>query len=287
MAGRALWKGFLKFGELACPVALHSAASTSERVSFNTLNRKTGNRVKREFVDAVTDEVVERDDQVKGYEVDNNLYVVFEPDEIAATIPQSDKTLRVQTYVPCSEIDDVFFDKPYYLTPDRIGVETFVLIRDAMRQSKVAAIAQAVLFRRLRTVLVRAHGDGLIATTLHFDYEVRSAKEAFAEIPALKIEGEMLDIAKHIVKTKTGEFDPKTFDDRYDAALAELVKAKMEGRTITPKKLPKPEPSSNLMEALRMSAGFGAARASKPATKRAVAAQQPAAAKASPRRKAS
>lgn len=281
MAGRALWKGFLKFGELACPVALHSAASTSERVSFNTLNRKTGNRVKREFVDAVTYDVVERDDQVKGYEVDNNLYVVFEPDEIAATIPQSDKTLRVQTYVPCSEIDDVFFDKPYYLTPDRIGAETFVLIRDAMCQSKVAAIAQAVLFRRLRTVLVRAHGDGLTATTLHFDYEVRSAKEAFAEIPALKIEGEMLDIAKHIVKTKTGEFDPKTFDDRYDAALAELVKAKMEGRTITPKKVPKVEPSSNLMEALRMSAGFGSARASKRG-----AGAQPATAAKSPRRKA-
>ncbi|KOF17752.1 DNA helicase [Ensifer adhaerens] len=285
MAGRALWKGFLKFGELACPVALHSAASTSERVSFNTLNRKTGNRVKREFVDAVTYDVVEREDQVKGYEVDNNLYVVFEPDEIAATIPQSDKTLRVQTYVPCSEIDDVFFDKPYYLTPDRFGAETFVLIRDAMRQSKVAAIAQAVLFRRLRTVLVRAHGDGLIATTLHFDYEVRSAKEAFAEIPKLKIEGEMLDIAKHIVKTKKGEFDPKTFDDRYDAALAELVKAKMEGRTITPKKVPKVEPSSNLMEALRMSAGFGSARASKPATKRGAGAQ-PATAAKSPRRKA-
>ncbi|WP_083222570.1 Ku protein [Ensifer sp. LC163] len=286
MAGRALWKGFLKFGEVACPVALHSAASTSERVSFNTLNRKTGNRVKREFVDAVTYGVVEREDQVKGYEVDNNLYVVFAPDEIAATTPQSDKTLRVQTYVPCSEIDDVFLDKPYYLTPDRFGAETFVLIRDAMRQSKVAAIAQAVLFRRLRTVLVRAHGDGLIATTLHFDYEVRSAKEAFAEIPKLKIEGEMLDIAKHIVKTKTGEFDPKTFDDRYDAALAELVKAKMEGRTITPKKVSKPEPATNLMEALRMSAGFGSARASKPVTKRAAAAQQPAAAKPSTRRKA-
>ncbi len=282
MAGRALWKGFLKFAEISCPVALHSAASTSERVSFNTLNRKTGNRVKREYVDIDTWKVVEREDQIKGYEVDDGRYVLFEPEELAAAVPPSDKTLRIQSYVPFGEIDDLYFDKPYYLLPDRLGEETFVLIRDAMRESKVGALAQAVLFRRLRTVLIRAHGDGLIATTLNFDYQVRSAKEAFADIPNLKIEGEMLDLAKHIIKTKAGLFDPRTFDDRYDAALAELVKAKMEGRTVKAKKQPKVEPSTNLMEALRMSAGFGSARASKPRTAavaRAVPTPRPAARK--------
>ena len=281
MAGRALWKGFLKFAEISCPVALHSAASTSERVSFNTLNRKTGNRVKREYVDVDTWKVVERDDQIKGFEFDDNRYILFEPDELAAVVPQSDKTLRIQSYVPFGEIDDLYFDKPYYLLPDRIGEETFVLIRDAMRESYVGALAQAVLFRRLRTVLIRAHGDGLIATTLNFDYQVRSAKEAFADIPALKIEGEMLDLAKHIIKTKAGLFDPRTFDDRYDAALSELVKAKMEGRVVPVKKQPKAEPSTNLMEALRMSAGFGSARASKPraAAARAAPAPRPAARK--------
>ena len=283
MAGRALWKGFLKFAEISCPVALHSAASTSERVSFNTLNRKTGNRVKREYVDIDTWKVVEREDQIKGYEVDDGRYVLFEPEELAAAVPPSDKTQRIQSYVPFGEIDDLYFDKPYYLLPDRLGEETFVLIRDAMRESKVGALAQAVLFRRLRTVLIRAHGDGLIATTLNFDYQVRSAKDAFADIPKLKIEGEMLDLAKHIIKTKAGLFDPRTFDDRYDAALSELVKAKMEGRTVKVKKQPKVEPSTNLMEALRVSAGFGSARASKPRTAataaRAVPAPRPAARK--------
>lgn len=276
MAGRALWKGFLKFAEISCPVALYSAASTSERVSFNTLNRKTGNRVKREYVDIDTWKVVEREDQIKGYEVDDGRYVLFEPDELAAAVPPSDKTLRIQSYVPFTEIDDLYFDKPYYLLPDRLGEETFVLIRDAMRESKVGALAQAVLFRRLRTVLIRAHGNGLIATTLNFDYQVRSAKEAFADIPKLKIEGEMLDLAKHIIKTKAGLFDPRTFDDRYDAALAELVKAKMEGRMVKVKKQAKVEPSTNLMEALRMSAGFGSARASKPRTAAAAARAAPA-----------
>jgi DNA end-binding protein Ku len=281
MAGRALWKGFLKFAEISCPVALHSAASTSERVSFNTLNRKTGNRVKREYVDIDTWKVVEREDQIKGYEVDDGRYILFEPDELAAAVPQSDKTLRIQSYVPFNEIDDLYFDKPYYLLPDRLGEETFVLIRDAMRESNVGALAQAVLFRRLRTVLIRAHGDGLIATTLNFDYQVRSAKEAFADIPKLKIEGEMLDLAKHIIRTKAALFDPRAFDDRYDAALLELVKAKMEGRTVKVKKQPAVELSTNLMEALRMSAGFGSARASKPRTAaaRAAPAARPAARK--------
>lgn len=275
MAGRALWKGFLKFAEISCPVALHSAASTSERVSFNTLSRMTGNRVRREYVDINTWKVVEKEDQIKGYEVDDNRYVLFEPDELSAVVPPSDKTLRIQSYVPFQEIDDLYFDKPYYLLPDRLGEETFVLIRDAIRESNVGALAQAVLFRRLRTVLIRAHGDGLIATTLNFDYQVRSAKDAFADIPALKIEGEMLDLAKHIIKTKAGVFDPRTFDDRYDAALAELVKAKIEGRAVKVKKQPKVDPSTNLMEALRMSAGFGSARASKPRTAAAGAAPAP------------
>ena len=284
MAGRALWKGFLKFAEISCPVALHSAASTSERVTFNTLNRKTGNRVKREYVDIDTWKVVEKEDQIKGYEVDDNRYVLFEADELAGVVPPNDKTLRIKSYVPFQEIDDLYFDKPYYLLPDRLGEETFVLIRDAMLDSKVGALAQAVLFRRLRTVLIRAHNNGLVATTLNFDYQVRSAKDAFADIPALTIEGEMLDLAKHIIRTKAGLFDPKTFDDRYDVALAELVKAKIEGRAVKVKKQPKVEPSTNLMEALRMSAEFGSARASKPRTAAPRAAPAP---RATARKKAS
>ena len=106
----------------------------------------------------------------------------------------------------------------------------------------------------MRSVLIRAHGDGLIAHTLNFDYEVRSAEEAFSELPDAKADDEMLDLALHIIKKKAGRFDPTTFDDRYDAALVELVKAKMEGRKITPPKAPEPTKPSDLMEALRQSA---------------------------------
>jgi DNA end-binding protein Ku len=256
VAARANWKGFIKFGEVAVAVALYTAASSSERIAFNTINRATGNRVHREFVDSETGELVERDEQVKGYEVENGEYVVLEPEEVASAVPDSDKALRIDAFVPCNEIDDVYFDKPYYLTPDKMGADAFKLLRDGMRQAKVAALARTVLFRRLRTVLIRPHGDGLIGTTLNFDYEVRSSEEAFDELPDMKIDGEMLELAKHIINTKKGSFDAKAFDDRYEEAVAELVKAKIEGRALPKKKAPAPTKTSDLLQALRESAGM-------------------------------
>jgi DNA end-binding protein Ku len=256
MAMRAQWKGFLKVGEVACPVSLFTAASTAERISFNTLNRETGNRVRREFVDIETGKPVEREDQVKGYEVDSGDHIVLEPEEVAATVPESDKTLKVLAFIPCREVDDVYFDKPHYLTPsDRTGTDAFTLLRDGTRKAKVAAIAQAVLFRRVRTLLIRAHGNGLVAATMNFDYEVRSASEAFDNVPDLTIKGEMLELAKHIISTKKGTFDATSIEDRYEAALADLVKAKLEGRALPKRKAPKVSNSNDLLAALRQSAG--------------------------------
>lgn len=258
MAPRANWKGVLKIGEVACPVALYTAASTSDRIAFHTINRATGHRVHREFVDAETGKPVPREDQVKGYALAEGEHVVLDPDEIAAAIPDSDKMLAVEAFLPCGEIDDVYFDKPYYLAPsDRSGQEAFALIRDGMAAAGVAAIARTVLFRRMRTVLIRAHGPGLVATTLNFDYEVRSAEAAFRDIPALEIGGEMLDLARHIIETKIGKFDPAAFDDRYESALEDLVRAKIEGREIAPRPAPRREKVVDLMQALRESARLG------------------------------
>jgi DNA end-binding protein Ku len=256
MAARASWKGFLKVGELSCPVALYVAASTSERIAFHTLNRATGNRVRREFVDQLTGEAVEREAQVKGYETAKDEHVILTQEEVAAAVPESDKTLTVDAFIPCGEIDTTYLDRPYFLAPDgAVAVEPFALIRDGLDRKAVAALATTVLFRRVRTLLVRPFEAGMIATTLNFDYEVRSASEAFADIPKIKIDDEMLELAEHIITTKRGRFDPAAFDDRYEAALAELVKAKLEGRKIAP---PKPAATGkviDLMEALRKSAG--------------------------------
>lgn len=289
MQPRANWKGFLKIAEIVCPVALYTAASTADRIAFHTINRATGNRVRRQFVDNETGKPVDKDDQVKGYEVGPDEYVILEPEEVAAAVPDSNKTLAVDAFVRCRDIDDVYFDKPYYLAPsDPHAASVFALIRDGMRTQKVAALARTVLFRRARTLLVHAHGDGLIATTLNFDYEVRSAKDAFSDVPDIEIKGEMLELAEHIIKTKTGTFDPSAFDDRYEAALAELVKAKQEGRKIQTPKAPKPGKVVDLLAALRESAGWTAGKTSGGTA--AKAKSRPAATKrktAVPRRKAS
>jgi DNA end-binding protein Ku len=256
VSARAQWKGYLRFGEVTAPVALYTATSTSDRIAFHTVNRETGNRVRREFVDSVSGKPVEKEDQVKGYEIGDERYVVLEPEEVASAVPESDKTLRVQAFITCDDVDKVYFDKPYYLTPDKMGTDAFALLREGMRKKKVAAIAQTVLFRRMRTVLLRPHDKGLIATTLNFDYEVRSAKEAFKEIPDIKIEGEMLDLAKHIIGMKKGTFSAEEFDDRYEAALAELIKAKLEGKSLPKRAPPKVSKANDLLEALRQSAGM-------------------------------
>jgi len=279
MAPRAVWKGVLKIAEVTCPVSLYTAASTSERISFHTLNRKTGNRVHRQFIDEVSGKPVETEDQVKGYDKGDGDYVILEPDEIAAAIPESDKTLTVETFLPCDEIDDIFFDKPYYVSPSTpVASEAFALIREGMKGQKSAALARTVIFRRMRSILIRPHGEGLIATTLNFDYEVRSAEDAFSDVPAIKIDDEMLELAEHIIKTKAGEFDPKEFDDRYESALAELVQAKIEGRKIKPQKRPEPAKVVSLLDALRESAKGGAGKKT---------AKAPGAAKEVPRKKAS
>jgi DNA end-binding protein Ku len=259
MAPGANWKGVISIGDIICPVALYTAALTSERIAFHVLNRKTGHRVHPEFVDSETDERVELpEDQVKGYETGRGDYITFEPDEIAEAIPDSNKTLDIQAFIPRDQVDDVYFDRPYYLAPSTpAGGRHFALIRDGMAAAHVVAIARTVLFRRVRSVLIRGHDKGMIANTLNFDYEIRSSDEAFSELPAVRVDAEMLDLALHIIETKSGRFDPEKFDDRYEAALLELVKAKMEGRKIELPRVPEPTKPSDLMEALRQSAKGG------------------------------
>lgn len=291
MAARAVWSGVIKIAEIVCPVKMYTAATTSERIALHMVNRKTGNRLRRVYVDDNTDKPVEAKDQVKGYETHEGSYVVLEPEEIAAAVPNSDKSLTVDTFIACNRIEPTYFDKPYYLLPASEATEdSFVLIREALRKQKTAAIAHTVLFRRLRPVLIRAHREGLIATTLNFDYEVRSSKDVFKEIKQGKIEPELLELAQHILKTKSGKFEPDKFEDRYEEALAEMVRAKIDGRKIVPLRQPEPTKPNDLLEALRMSAGNSNEAKPKAAAKKTGTAKKAASAEKKPapaRRKAS
>lgn len=290
MAVRASWKGHISLAELSIPVALYAAATASERISFHILNEKTGNRVRREYVDEETDKPVPREDQVKGYTTENGETVILEPEEVAAAVPESDKTIRIKAFIPCPEVDTLYLDRPYIILPsDRAAGEAFAVLCAGMQQSHVVALGRVVLFRRVRTLLLRATGPALAAHTLNFDYEVRSAGEAFDDLPEIRIKGEMLDLAKHIIATRSGSFDPAEFDDRYDQALAELVKAKLEGREIKPAKRAAEPKVVSLMDALRESAKAGGAADGKGSRKKAstTGAKKAAAKKAGARKGAS
>jgi len=255
MAPRAYWKGYLKLSLVSCPVALYPASSSAERVSFNRINTKTGNRLKQLMVDAESGEPVEKDDMARGYEYAKGQYILVEDDELEKIKIESTHTIAIDSFVPRAEIDDRYLDSPYYIAPtDRVGQEAFSVIRDAMREKKMVGLARVVLTRREHVVMVEPFEMGLLATTLRFQYEVRDAKPYFEDIPELKLPGEMKELAAHIVDTKTASFDPKAFTDHYEAALVELLKSKQAGMPVpTIGEETAPPRVINLMDALRAS----------------------------------
>ena len=148
MAPRSNWKGYLKLSLVSASIAIYPATSSSEKVRFNTLNRATGNRLKRQMVDSVTGDVVENDDMIKGYATAKDQYVTVEDDELAEIAIESSHTIDIEKIVPKVSIDDRFRDAPYYLAPeDKVGQEAFAVIRDAMKK-KMVGIARAVMARR-------------------------------------------------------------------------------------------------------------------------------------------
>jgi DNA end-binding protein Ku len=254
MAPRPNWKGYLKLSLVSCPVALFPATTTSERVTFRTLNRDTGNRVRRQFVDEQSGEPVETEDQVKGYEVGKGEYIQIEDDELKSVQIESNHTIDIERFVPRADIDELYLDTPYYLTPtDRVGEEAFAVIRDAMRAEKMVGLARVVLFRRERLMMLEPRDKGIAATTLHFANEVHASANYFDEIPDVAIPREMLELAKHIIEKMTGKFQPEQFEDRYENALIELIRSKQKGAPIKPQPTHKQANVINLMDALRRS----------------------------------
>jgi DNA end-binding protein Ku len=235
-------------------VALYPATTTSERVSFRTLNRNTGNRVRRQFVDEATGEAVESEEQIKGYEVAKGEYIQIEDDELKAVQLESNHTIDIERFVPRSEIDELYIDTPYYLAPtDRVGEEAFAVIRDAMKSEKVVGLARVVLFRRERIVMLEPRGKGIVATTLHYANEVHAATGYFDEIPDIELPKQMTELAKHIIEKMAGKFEPEKFEDRYETALIELIRSKQKGMPVKPQPTHRQTNVINLMDALKRS----------------------------------
>lgn len=255
MAPRPYWKGYLKLSLVSCPIALYTATSSSERVAFRQINKKTGNRLRQQLVDDVTREPVETEDKGRGYEVAKNAYLIIDDDELDAVAVESNHTIQIDSFVPRAQIDERYFDSPYYIAPDdEVGQEAFAVIRDAMKDKNMVALARVVLGKRERVIMLQSWDKGLMGTTLRYPYELRDAGEYFSDIADIKTKGEMLDLAEHILESKTTDFDPTKFVDHYEEAIIDMLRQKQAGMP-TPKERTVAPPSNviNLMDALRRS----------------------------------
>ena len=265
MAPRANWKGFLRLSLVTCPVALYPATSESEKISFNQLNRQTGHRIKYMKVDADTGDEVPNGDIVKGYQLEKDQFIEVTKEELEEIALESTRTIEIDEFVDKADIDPRYLIRPYYIRPDgKVGHDAFAVIRETIREMDKVAIGRVVLTNREHIIALEPMDKGLVGTLLRYPYEVRSEHEYFDEIQDVKVTKDMLDLARHIVNQKAGNFEPEKFEDHYESALIELINQKRAGKPIRPKERPKGENVVDLMDALRKSVG-GAAAESKAA----------------------
>jgi DNA end-binding protein Ku len=270
VAPRAYWKGYLKLSLVSCPVALFPASSEREKIRFHQVNKKTGNRIKYRKVDAETEDDVDASDIVKGYEVGKGEYIELEPEELEAVASESTRTIEIDEFVPRKEIDELYLNSPYYVVPDgEVGQQAFAVIREAIRKEGMVALGRVVFTSREHVIALEPRGKGLLGVTLRYPYEIRKEDQYFDEIEDEKIPKDMLELASHIVETKSGHFNPDKFEDHYEEALKDLLKKKRAGEKIEAPKEREPAKVINLMDALRRSVSAergGGARRKPPRT---------------------
>jgi DNA end-binding protein Ku len=254
MAPRANWKGYLRLSLVSCPIALYPASSEREKIRFHQINSETGNRIKMMRVDSETGDEVPYEKITKGYEVGKEQYIEVTDEELEAISVESTRTIDIDEFVPKDEIDDLYNVRPYYIAPEgKVGVDAFAVIRDVIEATKKVALGRLVLTNREHVIALEARGKGLMGTLLRYPYEVRDEAEYFDDIPAGHVTKDMIELAKHIVQTKSGHFDPEKFEDHYETALKELLQKKQAGVEIKPERPREPSKVINLLDALRRS----------------------------------
>jgi DNA end-binding protein Ku len=258
VAPRAYWKGYLKLSLVSCPIALFPATSEREKISFHQLNKATGNRIRYKKVDVDTGDEVDNADIVKGYELAKGEYIELDPEELDAVAIASKHVIDIDEFVPRSEIDELYLRDPYYIVPDgEVGQQAFAVIREAIRKEGMVALGKVVFTSREHIIALEARGKGMVGVTLRYPYEVRNEKEYFDGVTDEKIPKDMLDLAIHIVETKTGHFKPAQFKDDYEEALKDLLRKKQKGEKIERPKEREPSNVINLIDALRQSVKAG------------------------------
>ena len=262
MAVRPFWTGYLKLSLVTCAVTLTPATTEGEKVRFHTINRKTGDRIYTRYVDAVTGRTVDENDQAKAYERGADDYVILEDKELDAVKLESVGTIDIDEFVPADSIEWVYYERPYFVVPaDDVGEEAFVVIREAMADSKVVGIARLVIGNRERAVMLQPWNSGIILWTLRFGDEVRDENEYWAQVDNdAPVDQKMLAMVVELIEDRTTTWSDKMVEDPVQSQLLKIIKAKQEHRkkaAPTPKKAKDAsEATSNvidLMTALRHS----------------------------------
>jgi len=244
MALRPYWSGNIRLSLVSLPVRIYAALNRSKQIALHEIYKPTGERVHNQLM--AGDEAIERDDIVKGYEIERGEYVLLEPDEIKALKIPSPKTLDV--------VDELYFEAPYFVVPEARQEDTFAVIRDALRETGKVGIGQLAIGGRERLCSLKPCGSGILLETLRYEDEVRESDPYFEDIAKARVADEELDLAKELIKRKTTKFDPAKFHDHYREALKELIDAKAEHRA--PREVEEERPAAkvvNLMDALRES----------------------------------
>jgi DNA end-binding protein Ku len=293
MPARPSWRGQIKLALVSIPVELFPATKAGKSIAFHQVHEPSGQRVRYEKVVPGIGPV-NRDDILKGYEVEKGEYVLLDPEEIEKVKLESRKTLELTQFVDLTDIDPIYYDKPYYVVPaDDLAEEAFIVLRDALRKTKRVGIGQLAMRGQEYVVSLKPCGRGMVLETLRYADEVNKAASFFRDIGDSKPDPDLLEMAEMLIEKKAGDFDASEFENRYIEALRKLIDEKMKKkgkRVIQDRSSDEPPRGSNvvdLMAALKKSIDSGAR--STPASKKRAAKKAPAkkapAKKAAPARK--
>ena len=258
VVSRVYWKGFLRLSLVTINVEVYSAVDSGADISFRQIHKPSGKRIKYEKVVPGIG-AIESSDIVKGYEVDNDSYVLIEPDEIKALKLESERALDLVQFVDADEIDARYFERPYYVRPaDEPSTDGFMVIAEALKKSGKVGLGQVTMRGREYLVAISPilEGKGLLMEVLRYDREVREAKPFFDDLPVKDLDTEMVDLASELIERKAAPFDAGAFEDRYAVALKALVEKKAKGAKVVAKTdddVPRSAEVVDLMEALKKS----------------------------------
>ncbi len=283
MAARSIASLTVSFGLVSIPVKLYSATEASKAISFNMLHKGCGSRLKQQYLCLKEEIPVAREDMVKGYEFAKDQYVIFTPEELKAFEEAGTHMAEITEFVPLESVDPVYFDKAYYLAPDKGGAKPYALLAKALRESERCALGRWAARGKQYIVMIRAVDEGLVMQQLLYSEEVRSIKEI--EIPQTEVKDAELKLAKQLIDAQTSEaFDPKQYTDEVRARVEKAIEQKVEGQEISMSEAPESGGAQviDLMEALRASLERKSPKAAKakapaPAAERKPAKRAPAA----------